>query len=566
MKTIAKKIIYSYLSVKYFREIIWGSFLFFIFIIIATTLFVSDQIITKPLGWEKSRFITPYKLKIKNSRIASKGKLIVSSYESINKLKKTIYLSISFNGGKSFLKPIDVISFKEKVEGNLNPSVAISNRGIISVFWQKTIGENEEIRIYGRSSLDYGVTWGNIKLLNLGNELDMLPRIFYDKNDKLHLFYHGFKNGFFNLFHTYSKKNMDFGESKKLIKLTENMKGAFFPSITIANEEIYVTWQGKIKKAKRLSDNLFFKKSSNLGESWSDYKMITDSKGSDIAPYLLYYKKILYLTYQNNDNNSWGVKLLRSYDKGDSWEKEALDISNTNANCYSPKMVQSVDSILFVWYDIREKKEKVFYRKYKIFTKKLDKEIKLSVKPGSSKKPFPISQGEKVVVIWEQAKRLSIKESDVSVLPFKVYSTTHKDEIWSKKSTARLYWKEPKDESGISGYATMLNNIPYFNPVIKNLNSTSKRIILSDLEDGISYFHIRAIDQVGNYSRTIHYKLLTSVNPLSFPIVVSSTHREGKSSKNKNAIFNWVIKNKDRLKGFILLILEQLIKQEKLVK
>ena len=551
MRKLASNLIHLYFSIKYFRQILWALLLFSFFLVISTTLFVSNQIITKPIGWEKSKLITPYKLKIKNNKVVTRGKFIASVYEAITGKENGIYLSLSFNGGKTFLKPKKVISFLGDIENRLNPSIAISGKGQISVFWHRIVGENETSRIFNSNSLDYGTNWTEEKRIFLGSEIEMLPRVFYDRNNRMHLFYHGFRDGIFNLFYTYSSDGVNFEESKELIKMTQNMKGAFFPSIKFFRNNIYITWQGKLKKTSGLSDNLFFMKSSNLGSSWDSPSMITDSLGNDAEPFLEIFDNILYLTYQNNDKKSWSIKLITSLDGGSEWSNKPIDISLTNSNCYSPALVKSLDSIFFVWYDNREKKEQIFSRKYTVSIKKFSKELKLSENRGRAKNPYPISQGEKIVVFWEQSDRLYVKESDIYVAPLKVKSNTHKDGLWSKNSTVRLYWKTPRDESGISGYATMLNDLPYFNPVIKNLGATSTKVIISDIEDGISYFHIRAIDEVGNYSRSIHYKLMTSVNPLSIPIVISPTHPEGKGSKKRDAAFKWVVENKTRLKGFV---------------
>ena len=52
--------------------------------------------------------------------------------------------------------------------------------------------------------------------------------------------------------------------------------------------------------------------------------------------------------------------------------------------------------------------------------------------------------------------------------------------------------------------------------------------IAENLTDGVYYYHIRAVDDAQNFSRTIHYKLQLALNPLPGPVVVSPTHQQGK--------------------------------------
>jgi hypothetical protein len=89
------------------------------------------------------------------------------------------------------------------------------------------------------------------------------------------------------------------------------------------------------------------------------------------------------------------------------------------------------------------------------------------------------------------------------------------------------------------------------NPTIQNINANITRRVIPSLEDGIVYFHIRAIDGSGNFSRTIHYRIQVSANPLPIPVVVSPTHKLGKAADSNTPKFKWAMDNTERLKGFL---------------
>src|SRR5208337_2823099 len=107
-----------------------------------------------------------------------------------------------------------------------------------------------------------------------------------------------------------------------------------------------------------------------------------------------------------------------------------------------------------------------------------------------------------------------------------VTSRTHPEGQWSKNTDAIVEWTKPVDDSGIVGYATLVDKNPDTNPSIQNLRYSASRSYVNNLDDGITYFHIRAIDGAGNMSRTVHYKLQVSSNPLAMPVIVSPTHPE----------------------------------------
>jgi len=75
--------------------------------------------------------------------------------------------------------------------------------------------------------------------------------------------------------------------------------------------------------------------------------------------------------------------------------------------------------------------------------------------------------------------------------------------------------------------------------------------VLPGLLDGVTYFHIRAIDGAGNFSRTIHYKVQVSANPLPMPVVVSPTHPQGKKGPATAPVLKWAVDDRERLKGFV---------------
>ncbi len=86
-------------------------------------------------------------------------------------------------------------------------------------------------------------------------------------------------------------------------------------------------------------------------------------------------------------------------------------------------------------------------------------------------------------------------------------SSTHPDQNnWYSNNDPALDWVEPVDPSGIAGYSTLLDqsNSSIPNEVVDTTNTTT---FYTDKADGTWYFHIRAQDNVGNWSNTTHFKV-----------------------------------------------------------
>ncbi|MCU0821281.1 MAG: hypothetical protein MUC95_02265, partial [Spirochaetes bacterium] len=311
--------------------------------------------------------------------------------------------------------------------------------------------------------------------------------------------------------------------------------------------------------------------SDDNGDSWSSSRRITFSKAQDGSPYITVVKDVIYLVYQNNEEGSWSVKLLRGYEKGDRWDNDPVKISATNADCFGPVAVNSdEDKITVIWYDVREKTPGIYARKYNMTDGKLEAEQKLSRSGISARKPSAVSMGKNVVVLWEEPGAAVAKSADVYAAPPAVYSVTHPEDAWSKSPKTIIKWKAPADESKIVGYATMFKKasdykLPDPTPAVQNVNGNINEMMIPDLEDGISYFYIRAIDGAGNYSRTVRYKIQVSSEAPPMPVVNSPTHPEATGVESNAPEFEWSVDKRAsiRLKGYLYGLSKDTVKAPK---
>ncbi len=513
-------------------------------------LFRGVAVQTSPVGWEKSFFISPYNLRAVNISMSSRGNYIASVFQGEEKGQKGIYVSVSFNGGTEFLPPVKISDIDSTIE--TRPHAAIAGNGHLAVVWHNLPSGDISSRIFMAISTDMGATWSQPRQLKFDTDMELLPRAFYDDRGILHLFYHAYREGAVQVFHAYSGDEKVFEDAEPITEMGKKMRGAFFPSIYFKKDNVFIVWQGKGEEGGALSDDLYFTRSTNYGRSWRSPERITRSSANDAAPSLLMHNNTLYCAYQNNEGKNWSIMLARGYERGDEWDAVPLKVSTTNVNCYTPRLVSSADNELVVfWYDNRERSNNIYARKYSIIDNKLLNEVRVSEGRASSWHPDAVSVGRRVVVHWQQSDRVMAKYTDISVMPPRVYSSTHPEDRWSRDGSAIIRWSSPRDESGIAGYATITNDLPYFNPTVQNLEPNLTRMVLPELSDGVTYFHIRAVDGAGNYSRTIHYPLKVSRSPLPLPEVESPTHAEGKAVQNDDPVLTWAVAEGRRTKGYL---------------
>jgi hypothetical protein len=552
---ILSGIVRIYLHFPRFGRFIWSVIAVIVIGIVSAVIMKTDDISTMPAGWEKSEYMSAYNIRAKDARSASRGNYIIVVYEGVDAGKTGIYASISFNGGYKYLPPVKISDIKSDIGSNPHP--AVSSTGTISVAWQNLDEKTSASKIYYSLSTDFGATWTEPVKPNTGFEMEVIPRLYYDSRNALHLFFQAFKGGEFNIYHTVSADGLKFEKPKPLIELKSKLKGAFFPAIYFNDNVIGIVWQGK---ADNFNDDLFFIKSGNYGRSWSDSVKITNSnKGSNSSPDIVINDGIVYMVYQNNDSKSWSIKLTRGINGGSKWDPEPILVSQTDSNCYNPKIsIYNADpksdlkgDLIISWHDGRDKISGIFYRRYALRDNAFTPELKLSPDKRPARNVSQVVSAGRVLLFWEEAERIISKSNDIHADPPVVFSRSHPEGAWSRNGNAEILWTKPEDESGITGYATIVNKLPDFNPTIQNQNANVTKFIAPGLEDGVTYFHIRAIDGAGNLSRTVHYKIQTSMNPLPMPVIVSPTHLEGKPNVNPKAEFRWAVDDFERLKGFV---------------
>lgn len=540
---------------KHFRELMWSLIFLFLFSLASVLVFQGVELSTNPAGWERIFQISAYDARARNVRVTSRGNLMAAVYETAGGMP-SVWAVVSFNAGGSFSAPARISAVNPRIAGN--PSAAVSGSGRITIAWEDYIEAESSSRIFSSFSEDMGATWSKPARINLGFRMEMMPRVYYDDAGVLHLFYLGDDGEGIRLYHAMGQSAAGLENTGYLVKLDGSVRGAFFPAICMSGGNIYMVWQGK---GEYYTDDLFFMRSKNGGKSWSGIRKITEGRGSSVSPSLALHRDVLYLAYQSNADRSWSIKLRRGLDFGGDWKEKPFSVSTTSANCYFPRVAVSDNDVFVSWYDVREGSERVFARRFPLREKESLPEVKVSERKIPARNPAIIASGPRVVVFWEEGGVIMARPSDVYVEPPNVYSATHPVNAWSRRPVAVINWKSPPDESGIAGYAVMVDGNPYTNPPIMNEKPYVGAKTTPELEDGVHYFHIRSFDGAGNASRTVHYRLQVCSNPLPLPSITSPTHPEGRAADSDSPLFRWNVDGRERLKGFLYNISRQSFKR-----
>ncbi len=504
----------------------------------------------EPVGWNLQEPVTTDNISMESFDVQQQGSLVaVAGYGTVGD-KSGIVTLLSYNKGETFFKPQIVAPVSgDDQSRTITPQCAVSRAGKIALIWQDWGPNDSSYRLYLAESANRGKNWDAPRMLEFGHDMELLPAVFYDDLERLHIIYHALVGEHMRIYHTYFAETA-LQESVMISLEQSEIRGAFFPAVATSGGTIFAVWQGK-ENASTLYDDLYFTRSVDYGKTWTTPLRITVNEYDDNAPSIALEGDTLYLAYINNESGNWELKFVRGLDYGLVWEEEPATVFSTNVNCLSPRLVNDGNgSLRLFWHQNTGEHNSIMSSRYTILDNVFSEPQTISEGSADSVHPKAIVADNAVRAVWKADSSLVMKSTDTYTAPPQVASSTHPSGTWSQFASAEITWTPPADDSGIAGYATIVNRERYFDPTVQNIDASSTTTRVPFLPDGVSYFHIRAIDKAGNYSRTIHYPLLVSSNPLSIPRIVSMTHNEGKPSETRDASFSWSLEEKERVKGY----------------
>jgi gliding motility-associated-like protein len=131
------------------------------------------------------------------------------------------------------------------------------------------------------------------------------------------------------------------------------------------------------------------------------------------------------------------------------------------------------------------------------------------------------------IMVQDKAGNLGISNPvnirvDRSISAPVIVSLTHPDQNkWYNDKNISLSWNVTDSYSGLDGYSWLLDNSE--NTVPKDAKITEETHFERELPDGLWYFHIRAVDNAGNWSETTHYRVKIDTTPPTAQLKISGT-------------------------------------------
>jgi hypothetical protein len=253
-----------------------------------------------------------------------------------------IYYKQSEDGGTTW-SPVKRLTWTSGWSSS--PAITSDSGGTIHIIWYDDTPGNREV--YYKKSTNNGSTWSAAKRITWTSAETSRPAIAVDSNNNIHVAWHDFTPGNAEI---YYRRSTDGGTSWSTVqRLTWTADYSEDPAIAIdSTDVIHVAWRDNTPG----NEEIYIKSSTNSGKTWSIPKRLTWSSGWSQYPAIaIDSNDTLHLVWDDPTSGNAEIYYKKSTDRGATWSSMKR-LTWTSGGSFGPDMaVDSTGHIHVVWED-----------------------------------------------------------------------------------------------------------------------------------------------------------------------------------------------------------------------
>jgi hypothetical protein len=223
---------------------------------------------------------------------------------------------------------------------------------IVHLFWRDNRDGNFED--YFAQSTSGGVVWGPETRITDDPGLSGCPFPVVD-GDTLNLFFRDNRTGTFNI---YQKRSIDAGVTwSEDILLTPDGIKAEFPFPAIYGDTIHLVW----RDTRDGNAEIYYKRSIDDGVSWTADERLTNDPGESEHPKIVVQGSNLHIVWRDDRDGSCEIYYKKSTDGGYSWSKDTR-LTNNPGQSFWPVLAVSDNLLHLLWCDDRDGTQTLYYK------------------------------------------------------------------------------------------------------------------------------------------------------------------------------------------------------------
>ncbi|HZV71133.1 MAG TPA: SBBP repeat-containing protein [Saprospiraceae bacterium] len=232
-----------------------------------------------------------------------------------------VFYKRSMDGGINWDADVRLTADDNIYSGRAN--IVVWNNEVHVVWMDRRDGNNE---LYYKRSINNGNTWGNDTRLTTNSSTSENPSLVIDFQT-LHLAWNDKRDGQNEI---YYKRSTNGGLSWTAdTRLTNNAGESIKPSVAIADTLVHVIWED----LRNGTSEIFYKRSLNNGMAWGNDTKLSNSTTACYAPCISANGEIAFATWDDRRITNSEVFGRRTIDGGVSWSPDA-NYTNSNGDSY----------------------------------------------------------------------------------------------------------------------------------------------------------------------------------------------------------------------------------------
>jgi hypothetical protein len=322
--------------------------------VFAIGLFLFAQAAPAQAGWEPVQRLTW------NSGESMRPRAVVNSTGEVHLVwydstpgNSEIYYKKSTDGGGAWATSQRLTYTSGS---SLAPEIAVDSSDRLYVVWEdKTPGNSE---IYGKKSTNGGATWSANQRLTWTSGISMSPSLTVDSSNRLHLVWDEFTSGNFEIFY---KRSTDGGATWSTSKnLSSSAGNSVNAAMAVESPDtIHLVWSDYTPG----NFEIYYKKSSNGGGAWTTSKRITwDTGASNFAAIVADSSGNLHVVWGDDTPGNTEIYYKKSTDGGTTWTAVKALTSNSGGSQAPDLSVDVSGNLHLVWSGDSLYTSEIYYR------------------------------------------------------------------------------------------------------------------------------------------------------------------------------------------------------------
>ncbi len=174
-----------------------------------------------------------------------------------------------------------------------------------------------------------------------------------------------------------------------------------YPSLEVSDGIVHVVWQD----ARSGRNEIYLERSADHGATWSDAEQLTHGSVSSETPSLEVNGRFLHLAWvdRRDDRSNTEVYYKRSGDRGETWS-DARRLQHATGNSFVPSLAAAGDNVVVIWHDERLGRPDIYSSESEDRGLTWSGEINLSNDPADSYSPFVAVTRREVHLIWQDGR------------------------------------------------------------------------------------------------------------------------------------------------------------------